>query len=482
MALASGDTQIPDSKEIPIIIENTFRSQKNYRDGIPYESLQDRVASLKMMKEWILTHRDEITAAVYQDFRKPHPETDSQEIYSVLTEIDHAVRHLKSWMKPHRVPRTLPLLAVRAWVKYVPRGLVLIISPWNFPFLLSAGPLVSAIAAGNCVMLKPSEYSHHTSRLVREMVKDIFPENQVAVICGSKETASELLKYPFNHIFFTGSTEVGKIVMAAAAKNLSSVTLELGGKSPAVVDETANLEDAARKIVWGKFINAGQTCIAPDFVVAHHKIISSLLDLMKKNIIRFYGNETDQNQSPDFARIIDRRHFERLNTLIREAVEKNARVEIGGIPEQNQYFIPPTILTGVTPDCRIMQEEIFGPVLPVISYESTEEALRLLKTDSSPLAVYIFSRSRKSIAQFFRYTHSGSGGINEVVIQFIHPYLPFGGRGSSGFGNSHGFYGFKTFSHEKAFIRGSRWNLLKLVHPPYNSTKKRIINLLIRYF
>ncbi|MBN2364835.1 MAG: aldehyde dehydrogenase family protein [Calditrichaeota bacterium] len=445
--------------------------------------MQDRRARLGKLEKWILDNRSHIIEAIYSDFRKPPAETESQEIFLVLKEIRHARRHLKKWMKRHPARRTLPLLTVRSWIEYVPKGIVLIISPWNFPFLLTAGPLISALAAGNCVIVKPSEFAPSTARLVRKMVKDLFPEQEVAVVCGSKEAASELLKYPFDHIFFTGSSEVGKKVMYAAAQNLCPVTLELGGKSPAVVDETANLKDAAQKIVWGKFFNAGQTCIAPDYVLAHEKIFLQLVDLMKNEIVNFYGkDQQEQMSSNDFARIIDRRHFNRLKDLLRDALNKNAHLETGSIPANSEKFIPPTILTDVNENMKIMQEEIFGPILPVIDYQTLEEAIDMINRQSIPLAVYVFSGSKNSVKKVFLHTRSGSGAINEVVVQFIHPELPFGGRGKSGFGSSHGFYGFKTFSHEKSFVSGNRWTPVKLLYPPYSKFKKKMINTLIKFF
>lgn len=464
-------------------IEQAFQEQQTNKIHIIQSTAAERISKLKKMQAWIMENRRAIQEAIYADFRKPKLEVESQEIFVILTEIRYAVRSLKRWMKPTPVRRTLPLILTRSWIEHVPRGVVLIFSPWNFPFLLSIGPLISAIAAGNCVMLKPSEISIHTSRLVKKMIRELFPENEIAVICGRIDVATELLKYSFDHIYFTGSSEVGKIVMTAAAKNLSSITLELGGKSPAVIDQTANLTDAAKKIVWGKFINAGQKCVAPDYVLVQENILSAFMDLLKKNVANSYGlDEIQRAASPDLARIIDDRHYQRLKNMISEAASKDYKIECGGIPDNGDRFVTPTILSGKNLDLKLMQEEIFGPVLPVIPFSTLEGAIEIINQRAKPLAVYIFSNSRQNIQKISKMTSSGGVCINEVTIQFIHPNLPFGGVRESGFGNAHGYFGFKTFSHERAFLKGSRWNPLKLLYPPYTSFKEKLTDILIKYF
>jgi aldehyde dehydrogenase (NAD+) len=360
---------------------------------------------------------------------------------------------------------------------------VLIISPWNFPFLLSIGPLISAIAAGNRAVLKPSEISRNTSLVVKKMMGDLFPEDEVAVFCGKKEVATQLLKYPFDHIFFTGSTEVGKIVMSAAAVHMSSVTMELGGKSPAVVDETANLLEAAKKIVWGKFMNGGQTCVAPDYVLVHQKVSKSFIQLLKDQLEAYYGkNEAQRSANPDFARVIDSRHYIRLKNLLKDCLQNGAHMQTGTLPDNGDMYVAPTILSGVSSDVALMKEEIFGPILPVLEYQTLEKAIELIRENDKPLAIYLFSKNKKTSRTIFSMTQSGSGGINEVIIQFIHPNLPFGGTGSSGFGKAHGYAGFKAFSNERSFIKGHRWNPLKLLYPPFTGWKRKIVDILIRFF
>lgn len=460
-----------------------YKAQQSQKMIIRQITATERISKLKRIESWIMNNRLRIQEAIYADFRKPKLEVESQEIYVTLTEVRHAIRHLKKWMKPIPVRRTLPLILTRSWIEYVPRGVVLIFSPWNFPFLLSIGPLISAMAAGNCVMLKPSEISIHTSRLIKKMVGELFPENEMAVICGGIDIATELLTYPFDHIYFTGSSEVGKIVMKAAAKNLSSITLELGGKSPAIVDQTADLKDAARKIVWGKFINAGQICVAPDYVLVQESVYSEFIEVLKSNVARSYGtDETQRAATADFARIIDERHFTRLKNIITEALAKGYNLVCGGIPTNGDRYIAPTILTGSNLDLKLMQEEIFGPVLPVVPFTSIEMAIEIINQRPKPLAVYIFSHDQKNIRTISTLTLSGGVGINEVTIQFIHPRLPFGGVRESGFGNAHGYFGFKTFSHERAYLKGSHWNPLKLLYPPYTNFKEKLTDILIKYF
>lgn len=479
----TSSTELKKTDKMTRFIKQIFERQQQQLHNTPIPDLTTRLQRLQKLEKWILANRSLITDAVSADFKKPVAETESQEIFVVLSEIRHAKRHLKKWMKPRKVRRTLPLICTTGWIEYVPKGIVLIISTWNYPFQLTIGPLISAIAAGNHIMLKPSEFSGHTSRMIKQMIDELYPAEEIAVICGHKETATELLKYPFDHIFFTGSSEVGKIVMSAAARNLSSVTLELGGKSPAIIESSANLEDAAQKITWGKFMNAGQSCVAPDYLLVPESELGRITELLKMNILKYYGEEKAyQNGSPDMAAIIDRRHFQRLKSLLEDAIKNGATTELGGISNNSDGFLPPTILTRVPPKSQIMQEEIFGPILPIITYRSLPEAIEYINERGKSLAVYIFSRDKKITIKIFSRTVSGGAGINELVIQFIHPNLPFGGVRESGFGNAHGFFGFKAFSQEKSFIRGGSLNPLKLLYPPFTGWKRKIIDILIRYF
>ncbi len=463
-------------------IDEIFRMQKANRFVLARTSARERTAKLRRLLNWIYQNRPAIQQALYNDFRKPPAETDLTEIYVVISEIKHAIRHLRRWMKPHRVPPTRALLTTRAWIRYEPRGVVLIMSPWNFPFNLSLGPFVSALAAGNAMILKPSEFSPHTSRLIREMITALFPENEAYVFEGDRSVAAALLKKPFDHILFTGSTAVGKIVMKAAAEHLTTVTLELGGKSPVIVDKTADLNDAARKIAWGKYMNMGQTCIAPDYLLVHREVHDEFVALLKEQIQRTYGyTEQERLRSPDYSRVITPRHHQRLTALLHDSLEKGARIEIGGHTSAEERYIDPTVVTGVSPKSALMQEEIFGPILPVIRYDDVCDSLRLIHRLEKPLALYIFSRDKQTIDCIIANTRSGGVCINDVVLHFLHLNLPFGGINNSGHGNAHGFYGFRAFSHERAILKHRRYSPLKLLYPPYVPWVQKLINLTLKY-
>lgn len=472
-----------ENSEMRSEIDRVFSLQMQNRFHIADTTAKERIHKLKRILHWIEKHRSEIYSALKKDFRKPETETDISEILVALTEIRHAVSHLKKWMHPQRVDKTLSFITASGWVQYEPRGVVLIISPWNFPFNLTLGPMISAIAAGNCIILKPSEYTPATSALIRKMIIDIFPENEVAMFEGDKDVSGALLEKPFHHIFFTGSPEVGKLVMAAAAKNLSSVTLELGGKSPVIIDEDADMNDAVEKITWGKFMNNGQTCIAPDYALVHKKRHSEFLEKMQKTVQKFYGEtESDRKASPHFARIISPRHHSRLQKMIEDSKKEGAKIEYGGVYDENDLYISPTLLSHVTLEMPIMKEEIFGPVLPVLAVDSMDHAVRIVQNMEKPLALYIFSRDRTNVHKVLRETSAGGTCINETLIHFLHPNLPFGGVNYSGSGNSHGFYGFRAFSHERAILRHIKHSPLKLLYPPYTEKVKKLASLVLRYF
>jgi aldehyde dehydrogenase (NAD+) len=360
---------------------------------------------------------------------------------------------------------------------------VLVIAPWNFPFMLTMGPLVSALAAGNRVFLKPSEVSNHTSALLAEMVADVFGEDEVVLFEGGVEVSQGLLALPFDHIFFTGSTGVGKIVMRAAAENLASVTLELGGKSPVIVDDTASLRTAAERIVWGKCINCGQACVAPDYVLVHENSKEELVVEMKKALERLFpldGERTDR--WGDLARVIDDRHFARLTALLENAVERGAVIRHGGGAVRESRAFEPTIVTDVDPDADLMHEEIFGPILPVLGFSDLEEALDRVSRSAKPLALYVFSRSQKNIARALERTTAGTSAVNDVIAQFVHPELPFGGVNHSGMGKAHGYHGFVELSNERPVLRQNLlYSNFKPIYPPYTGGVRRMIDALIRW-
>lgn len=436
-----------------------------------------RKTILRQMEQWVLGHREEIQQALMKDLKKPASEADISEIYPVLSEIRHTQRNLLKWASPARLSGSLPFLGTRASIHYEPKGACLLISPWNYPFLLAVGPIVSAIAAGNTFVLKPSEYTPSTNAVIRELISALFSPETGILVEGEADVAKELLRFPFDHIFFTGSPAVGRIIMEAAARHLTSVTLELGGKSPTIVDETADLEDAAQKVAWGKWLNAGQTCVAPDYLFIHESRKEPFLRLLKEQTERLYGSEDR------YTGIINKRHFDRLNTAIQNALSANATIEFGGEADQEACRIGPLVLSGISDDMDLMEQEIFGPVLPVMTFTSLDDVSSFVRARPKPLALYLFSRSRKNQRKIMQETSSGSMVINDCVLQFGHPTLPFGGVNNSGLGKAHGRAGFVAFSNEKSILKQRiGFTMAKTVYPPYSGLKKTMINFMLRYF
>lgn len=465
-------------------LTDVFEKQKKRSLLLRTEPIAERKKRLKGFEVFLLKNRERIAEAVNSDFKKPKTESDVSELYPVLTEIRLALAHLDEWAKPQKIDAPLTYLGTRSEVRYEPKGVCLIIAPWNFPVNLCLGPLVSCLAAGNTAIIKPSELTPYTSRLISELVKEFFTDDLVTVVEGGQKVSEQLLEIPFDHIFFTGSPAVGKAVMRAAAENLTSVTLELGGKSPAVIDASANINDTAKRIAFGKFLNNGQTCIAPDYVLVEESVQQKFIEALKDQIHKMFGkNENLTENSPDYARIVNRKHFDRLNKVIREAIDKGAKVELSGPNNSNTNFIHPVILTNVSPNSLVMQDEIFGPVLPVVPFKTAEQVTYLINGKTKPLALYVFS-SRKSFQEkIVSETSAGSVGINECVLQFTHPNLPFGGVNTSGIGKSHGHYGFLAFSNEKPVLRQkSGFAISYLLHPPYTDLRKRLVSLMLKWF
>ncbi len=465
-------------------VANLFQLQKVKSIALRTSSVKQRIAKLNKIEQWIIAHRTDIQKAVYEDFKKPEEEVDLTEIYPVIMDIKHTRDHLKSWMKAEKVDAPLTMLGSRPYIQYEPKGTCLIIAPWNYPFNLQIGPLVSAISAGNTAFLKPSEMTPHTSALMAGMIKELFDKEEVALYEGGVQLSTALLKLPFDHIFYTGSPAVGKIVMKAAAENLTSVTLELGGKSPTIIDKTANIKASAEKIAWGKFINAGQTCVAPDYLMVDRSIEKEFTQELIKNIDKQFGKGCAQYKySHSYARIVNKSHQKRLTNLIEDAVSKGANVVYSGEVDNKQNFVSPTILTGVTEDMDIAGEEIFGPVLPIFTYHSLSEAIDYINERPKPLALYIFSKSKKNINQVLKNTSSGTACSNDCVVQYAQNHLPFGGVNNSGIGKGHGIYGFKAFSNEKAVIKQlSGKHTGRFIYPPYTNFSKWLINTLLKYF
>ena len=447
------------------------------------EGVAARRQRLRRLAAWLTAHRTDIQQALYQDFRKPPAETDVTEIWASLVELKHTNRHLGRWLAPRRVGTPLALMGTKGWVQVEPKGVVLIIAPWNYPFYLAIDPLISAIAAGNAVVIKPAEQTPATSALLRRLCEDLFAPDEVWVAEGGKEVATELLRLPWDHIFFTGSPQIGKIVMRAAAEHLSSVTLELGGKSPAIVDGTANLRDAAEKIVWGKFINAGQTCVAPDYVLVQASAQADLVAEMKKAITRYYNAKGQGvKQSESYARIVNEHHYARLARLLEDAEMRGATVASGGGVDEQQCYIEPTILTDVPAGAALLEEEIFGPILPVIAFDTMADTADYVNARLKPLAQYVFTTSKKNRRYLLDNIAAGSAAVNETIIQLAHPELPFGGVGNSGLGKAHGHAGFLAFSNEKSVLQQRIGRTgIKTMYPPYNSGVKRLIGWLLKY-
>ncbi len=454
-------------------IERIYEAQQRNRASVGATTAAERIEKLRRFERLVLARRDEIRTAMWEDYRKPAAEVDLSEIYPVVSEARHAIRHLRSWMKPKRVPTRLALLGSRSSIVHEPKGVVLIISPWNFPFNLTLGPLVSAIAAGNCVMLKPSEMTPASTACMRRIIGELFEEDEVALIDGDASVAEALLRKKFDHIFFTGSPAVGKIVMKAAAEHLTSVTLELGGKSPAIVDSTANVGEAARKIAWGKFFNSGQVCIAPDYALVHESVRDEFVAKLR--------TATEAMGDASRGVIVNDRHAARVKRLIDQAVGNGAAVALGGTTQGRK--IDATVLTNVPPDSAVMQEEIFGPVLPVLTYRSLDEAFEIIEGKEHPLVLYIFSRDRKVARQILRNTRAGGTAINHTLIHFYQLDLPFGGVGHSGVGKSHGFAGFEAFSNPRGVLdQRLPFSAIEMLFPPYKGKlKEMLIDFTIRW-
>jgi aldehyde dehydrogenase (NAD+) len=436
-------------------------------------SYKERVEKIKSIRTFISNdaNHKKIADALYKDLKKSNEEVISTEITPTLLNIKQVLKNLKQRMKDEHVPSPLTMVGTSSYIKYESKGNILLISPWNYPIFLSLYPLIYAIASGNSVILKPSEISTYSSKVIKNIIQTLFKENEVAVIEGSVEESTELLKLPFNHIHFTGSPRVGKIVMEAAAKNLSGITLELGGKSPVIVDGTGNIKNIAQKIAWAKTLNCGQTCIAPDFALLKKENLQNFITHFKNSVAQFYnvGNQGIEKSS-DYGRIVDDINFKRIDSILKDAVKKGAKIETGGEINSKEKFMSPTLLSNVSQDMLVMQEEIFGPILPVITFENNSDVIELFQKMPSPLAIYIMSSNKKNIKYFMDNTVSGGVCINELMLTVVNPNLPFGGVNNSGIGKSGGKHSFNDFSNEKGVVKKNFGNFLKLVYPPFKKS------------
>ncbi len=449
-----------------------YQTQRKNMDTCPLRQVNYRLEKLRELYQNIVKAQAEICEALRQDLNKSATESYMTEIGMVLSEISYMQKHLKSFAKPKRVHTPLAQFPAKSFRLPCPKGQVLIISPWNYPFMLSIEPLVNAIAAGNCVMLKPSEHSPHVTAVIKKLIKATFTHNEVYTVLGGRESCSFLLDLDFDHIFFTGSTRVGKIVMQKAAEHFTSVTLELGGKSPCIVDETANIKLAAKRIVFGKFLNCGQTCVAPDYLICHSSIKRQLIQEIARQIVLQYS--VDPLRNPDYPKMINPKQFNAAKDLI-----SHDNVIFGGRYNENTLKIEPTLITANF-NSPSMQEEIFGPILPVLTFENFDELLQVINTYHHPLAFYIFSSNQGRIKKALSYCNFGGGCVNDCIIHLATSAMPFGGLKHSGIGGYHGKVGFETFSHIKSIVDKKTWLDLPLRYQPYTKTKTKLIKTFVK--
>lgn len=459
------------------LIQQAFESHRATAIRLRQSTVGERREKIRKLRDSLLAHQQDIIDAGYVDFRKPPTEVELTEILPVVAEANDAMRNLKSWMKPQGVWPSRMMLGTKGYIQYEPKGRCLIVSPWNYPVNLSLGPLISAIAAGNTAIIKPSEMTPAASAVICKIVREVFDPAEVTVFEGDAPVAQALLDLPFDHIFFTGSPAIGKVVMAAAAKHLTSVTLELGGKSPTIVDASADLTLAAKNILWAKFTNNGQTCIAPDHIYVHADVKADFVAACTKVMSDVYGAQPQQSEY--LARIVNERHTQRVKGLLDDAVSKGARVLAGGHADAADCFISPTLIENISADSTIMKEEIFGPILPIFEYRDLDEVIGRINADQKPLALYVWAKDEAVIQRVMQNTTSGGACINHCVVQFLHGNLPFGGVNNSGMGSAHGHFGFKSFSHERAVVR-TRIMLAKMFFPPYTATTRKLIGLFMK--
>jgi aldehyde dehydrogenase (NAD+) len=461
-------------------IDQAFSAQQAKAITLRSSTCEQRLAALDRFEQVFRASFEKIYRAAAEDFSKPEAEVDTGEILTVLTELKHVRKHLKRWMTPTSVRATAAMFGTKSKIISEPKGVSLIISPWNYPFNLSFGPMIWSIAAGNTVVLKPSEMTPAMSQVISEIVDKSFNSNLVTVFQGDAAVASYLTQKPFDHIFFTGSPAVGKLVMAEAAKNLSSVTLELGGKSPVIIDHTADLEKAAQSICFGKFANNGQTCIAPDYIYVHQSVKQDFLTAMSNAIDQQYGNQHQLTTNTDYCRIVNGGHFQRISGLINSAVEDGASIYKGGECIESQRFVAPTILTDIEPSSDIMQQEIFGPVLPVLEFSDIDKVIATINSNPKPLALYVFSKQKPFTDKVIEQTSAGDSAINATVIHILHQNLPFGGVNNSGIGKVGGQWGFQAFSHQRSIV-DDKLGLSGMLSPPYTPKVKRMVKSAIRF-
>ncbi|MFV0500516.1 MAG: aldehyde dehydrogenase [Bacteroidales bacterium] len=448
-------------------IKDLFLSQREFYLKDNTLSLSFRLDSLKRLKQEIIKSQDEIAKALFLDLHKSYAEAYLTEIGFVIKEINHAIKNLKKWARDKRVSPSFLTFPSKGYIQNIPLGQVLIISPWNYPFQLAISPLVGAISAGNTAIIKPAELSVNTSTVIKSLIEKVFPSHYISTVIGGKEENLSLLDLDFNHIFFTGSPVLGKIVMEKASKNLVPVTLELGGKSPCIIDKTTDLELTAKRIVFGKFINSGQTCIAPDYILVDKQVKDKLIECLINSINVHYN---DSQNADDYGRIISESHFDRLVSMLMDG-----EILFGGDINRDERYIAPTLITDIHPNSLLLSQEIFGPILPIIEYEDLDNMLEQLRRKPKPLALYIFSKSKSTQKQILSKISSGGVCINDTIMHITPDNLPFGGVGNSGMGSYHGKKSFETFSHQRSVLDRKTYFDLSLRYPPFTEKTMRLV-------
>ena len=456
-----------------IYIEEIVKKQRMYFAEGRTLAVGQRMEALKKLEQGILNCEQELYAALKKDLGKSRAESYMCEVGLTLSELRFAKKHVQKWSREKRVPTPLAQFHARSFIVQEPYGVVLVMSPWNYPVLLTLEPLIGALAAGNCCVLKPSAYSPATSAVMKKMIADVFPEEYVTVIEGGREENQNLLSQKFDYIFFTGGVQVGKMVMEKAAANLTPVTLELGGKSPCIIDKSANLKLTAKRLAFGKYLNCGQTCVAPDYVLVHEAVKEEFLKLLKSEIRAMYGEDPLKN--PDYGKMINRKHFDRVLGLMKEE-----KLILGGENDTASLRIAPVVMDQVTEDDAVMQEEIFGPLLPVLTVGSMEEAIAFVNRRPKPLALYLFTENRETEKNVLEYTSFGGGCINDTIIHLATSQMGFGGVGNSGMGSYHGKKSFETFSHEKSIVKKYTWMDLPMRYQPYTGWKEKLVRMFVK--
>ena len=461
-------------------LQSKFELQGKEVLALGKTTVWQRLKKLKNLEKTIIKYQDDICEALKKDLGKSEAESKISEIFILLSELRHTRRNLSTWMTDKPISSPLFMLGSRSYIRHESKGRSLIISPWNYPVLLSFSPLIGAVAAGCPVILKPSEYSANASVLIAKIVKEVFDEREATVVLGGVEAAQALLKLPFDHMYFTGSNAVGKVVMRAAAEHLSSVTLELGGKSPVVVTSSAHIPKASERIVFTKFFNNGQICIAPDYILVDKSKKDVFISSLKKEIDNLFGQA---KTSRDYTRVINKRHYDRLKDLFERSVEAGAEIIAGGEFIEDDLYISPTILYIKDEDNPIMEQEIFGPIMPVFEYDDLEHAVQFINRRERSLAAYIYTTSKKEETYFLNHTRSGGGAINHGLVQLANYNLPFGGSSQSGFGKAKGVESFLAFTNQRSLVKNSAYfSIVDLLGYPFNKAKLKIINLLLHWF